>query len=1503
MTAPVARVVRGLSLLLAPLLAFGSLGLFPQIAHAADTGAVSSLGPVAVTQTGTAPYPSGDSGPNDNVVASGDQVKWSVPYTIGIPGSIMLVATLPAGASFDQSTVSLCETGSSISSDGRTATCAVAPATTGSGAWNLLAKVTGGNQQTVTLRVSASGLQSDSPATTIIASPAFNFQTAGTQKSAANGIDLVFGYQLWVPVDPQFGLRGREPLSSPFTFTIDASSLPAGWSIDNCNTSTTSGVVPGRSGGGANGVTNSGTATCAISGDTVTVTVAGADTTALSYPSLSVNGSALPADRAYVVSSAVSFLLPGTALPNGTTDYQLQARDFDPASISGQSNLGSAYAPGMEPGAPASDGVNSQTFTVKNSPAGGVAVGFYWNPPGQPTTLLPGWRNTYTGNNPLYAGEPFMFRQQIQNNSPVGAPLTNATGCLAWDTSLANITGDAVANAAPAYPIAIEYGVLSGTPLTQLNSCGREGDGTSNWYPSLADVPGGASAVSAVRYLVEVPLPAGGTFPYPIMIPMQRTASVLANGAPIPFAQSVIADGFTVPVQNGVSQIAVDGQLSNTVSVATTTLPPAATTTVTVQPRVTNPFLPDVPVSVAGAVETVTVPDGLTYVNGSGSLAPTSIVMDASGNTVLTFDVGTLDSAEPSTPITFRVQAATDVVMPQGEVITSVISAPGNADPATIRTATASLAINAPQQFGFAKSASAAVIQPGDPVTYTIADFNTLANPVGPYAAVDVLPYNGDVNGTTGLTSFRVTELASADGMKVFYTTDAPASVRSAVQQDVNTTAVSWQSYVGGTVPTGVTAIKTTAATVNPNEVGSLRITLGNIVASSGGVLANSITALFAQNGTTVPVADASTVTTSFLSSALTGEVYRDLDHDGSLSSGDTPVANKTVTLSGYAFGPSGTDQGGTGTNVPVASGVTAVTDSSGVYRFPQLPSGVYTVTTDAPAGTTSNGDTVSQVTVGQDATVTGRNIGFYDSADAPVANPDAATIPETKSTAIDVLANDTGSNIRLDTSTPPSATAGITAAYVDGKLVVSPGGHTWADGELSYTVSVIYTVIGIYGLRSSSTAVVTVVRAPQVADDSAKTGVGRPVTVDVLKNDAGTGLTIIAVAPSIDGTTEISDGQIVFSPNTLTFASGTTSFTYMVRDSLGQTAEATVVITVVAKPVVGDDSAATGEGVPITVPVLANDSGSNLSVTSVATIPDGLSTVNQDGTISFAPAPGFIGEAQIVYSVTDVVGQTATGTLRVRVVVTPVARPDSARIGEASSVTVPVIDNDSGDGIAVASIDAVSSRPAAVAAADLSPNVTTTGGEAVLNADGTVTFTAIPGFVGTVAIEYTITDELRQTAQSTLTIEVVAPPTAPDLNVTTVQGVPVKLDPASRAMGSGVHVTAVETSADGTVVLNVDGTITFAPAERFTGATSFTYRLTDDVGQMATGTITVTVGIASAPTPPPVSPPVTATGGNDAGDLAGTGSNLLSTGFVALVLLLFGGVTLVVVRRRKEGR
>jgi len=95
-----------------------------------------------------------------------------------------------------------------------------------------------------------------------------------------------------------------------------------------------------------------------------------------------------------------------------------------------------------------------------------------------------------------------------------------------------------------------------------------------------------------------------------------------------------------------------------------------------------------------------------------------------------------------------------------------------------------------------------------------------------------------------------------------------------------------------------------------------------------------------------------------------------------------------------------------------------------------------------------------------------------------------------------------------------------------------------------------------------------------------------------------------------------------------------------------------------------------------------------------------------------------------------------------------------------------------------------------------------------------------------------------------TETLPNVAPVAQDDTLVTDagVAGTVAVLANDSDADGGTLAVTAVTQGANGTVVINADGTVTYTPNAGFAGTDSFTYEVSDGQGGTATGTVTVTV-------------------------------------------------------------
>ncbi len=135
--------------------------------------------------------------------------------------------------------------------------------------------------------------------------------------------------------------------------------------------------------------------------------------------------------------------------------------------------------------------------------------------------------------------------------------------------------------------------------------------------------------------------------------------------------------------------------------------------------------------------------------------------------------------------------------------------------------------------------------------------------------------------------------------------------------------------------------------------------------------------------------------------------------------------------------------------------------------------------------------------------------------------------------------------------------------------------------------------------------------------------------------------------------------------------------------------------------------------------------------------------------------------------------------------------------------------------------------------------------GSVVDNEDGTVTYTPGTDFVGEDSFTFTVEDEFGNEATGTVTITVTAP-IAPPTSVWTATNTPVTVEVLELAFdpdGDTLTATAVTQGSHGTVVLNLDGTVTYTPTTSYTGDDSFTYTVEDPDGNEASHTITVTVG------------------------------------------------------------
>jgi VCBS repeat-containing protein len=370
---------------------------------------------------------------------------------------------------------------------------------------------------------------------------------------------------------------------------------------------------------------------------------------------------------------------------------------------------------------------------------------------------------------------------------------------------------------------------------------------------------------------------------------------------------------------------------------------------------------------------------------------------------------------------------------------------------------------------------------------------------------------------------------------------------------------------------------------------------------------------------------------------------------------------------------------------------------------------------------------------------------------------------------------------------------------------------------------------------------------APEAIDDVASTPYQTPVTVDapgVLSNDAGTGIAVQSHGQPAHGTVTLAaDGSFTYTPDD-GFA-GDDSFDYVIVDEVGQTADATVTITVALPggPVAVDDDRTTPYETVLTVAapgILGNDTGTAIAVTAHTDPGHGTVTVGDDGSITYTPEDGFVGVDSFAYDITDRFDRKSSATVRITVdpPPAPVAADDAYETPYETPRTVGgpgVLGNDSGTGISVA----LNGSPA--------------HGTVTVAADGSLTYTPDAGFAGIDTFTYGIVDEVGQVAGATVTV-MVDPPAAPaaaDDAYATPYETPLVLGApgiVGNDSGTGISVATHGSPAHGTVTVAADGSMTYTPDAGFAGDDSFTYGIADEVGQEASATVTVTVARPGAP-------------------------------------------------------
>ncbi|MEQ9285952.1 MAG: Ig-like domain-containing protein, partial [Cyclobacteriaceae bacterium] len=352
--------------------------------------------------------------------------------------------------------------------------------------------------------------------------------------------------------------------------------------------------------------------------------------------------------------------------------------------------------------------------------------------------------------------------------------------------------------------------------------------------------------------------------------------------------------------------------------------------------------------------------------------------------------------------------------------------------------------------------------------------------------------------------------------------------------------------------------------------------------------------------------------------------------------------------------------------------------------------------------------------------------------------------------------------------------------------------------------------------------------------------------------------------------------------------------------------------------PVADDENVTISEDTPVTVSAVTGDfdpDGSIVPSTIVLTDPndpsntgnsstplviagEGTYVVDTEGRVTFTPELNFNGVSRVNYTVEDNEGNLSN-IATITVTVTPVndgpeAIDDVESVNPGQVLTSSVGPNDvadpEGDNVSYSVVGGTS------------PNETSEG-TLSFNPDGSYTFTPVAGFTGVVEFEYEACDDGTPSVCSTATVSINVgtnePPVADDETISTNEDSPVTLDitegdidsdgsivtssiiliDPNNSENTGNSSTPLVIAGEGTYSVDADGNLTFEPTLNFTGISTVSYTIKDNLGARSNvATVTITVdpindgpgAVDDEETMDPGTTLVSSVGGNDIPDPEG---------------------------------
>jgi len=485
---------------------------------------------------------------------------------------------------------------------------------------------------------------------------------------------------------------------------------------------------------------------------------------------------------------------------------------------------------------------------------------------------------------------------------------------------------------------------------------------------------------------------------------------------------------------------------------------------------------------------------------------------------------------------------------------------------------------------------------------------------------------------------------------------------------------------------------------------------------------------------------------------------------------------------------------------------------------------------------------------------------------DAPIASEDVFNLKIDKTLTLDqnaLISNDfdIDGNLLFVNITPiTSPLHGTLQLFSDGSLTYV------ADGTFSQSDSFEYQITDNNG--GTSNALVTLLPSGK---DTVPSAVNDLYTVNedttlniastasgILANDSDPNMLSFVLKNTLIETTShgnltlSNDGTFTYLPNSNFH--GIDSFNYEIENTLGETAQAFVSITVtpvVDMPIINTDSYVTSEDTTLNIDVisglLSNDvdiDNGTLTVNSapVTSTSQGELTLNNDGSFTYIANENFNGVDTFTYQALNNNGgnNTALVTINVSSVNdTPQVINDTGVTLSDTELTINALANDidiDGDTLTISSATTIPSHG----------SVAIVGNQLVYTPEIT--------FGGVASIDYTIEDPAGLSSSGTVSINVSqvgssnTAPTATNDSYTINEDITLNAssvianDNDSDGGTLSIVTTPQSNVSNGILVLQSDGTFSYAPQENYNGTDSFIYTLFDGQGGFSTAQVDLTI-------------------------------------------------------------